>query len=405
MKLRLWFGWTAVTFFYCYQYVLRVVPSVLMEDITRKFSLTPQLFGQFSGIYYFGYSVAHLPVGILLDRYGPKKVVPICILLTTVGMLPLLFDGIWVFPVLGRLVMGIGSSAAALGLFKVIQITFDRAKFSRILSASVTVGLIGAIYGGGPVHMINEAFGFETVVLGISALGIALAGFAYALLPSYSENSRASIQHLLLTVIKNRRFMLLCGLAGMMVAPLEGFADVWGAQFLKVVYGLDPKVASSLPSFIFMGMCFGGPFLCYLAERFKLHFETMLFSAVGMAGSFSYVLLSRPSSLTLTVIFLFVGVLCTYQILMIDTVSKLVPKEATGLATAIANMIIMSFGYLFHSVIGKVVGASGKFDDVDALTQGVSVIPFSLICASFLLFFTYLSDRRTQRHAHSLSIK
>jgi predicted MFS family arabinose efflux permease len=394
-KFNPWWVWAVVTFFYAYQYVLRVVPSVLISDITHKFSLSPEKFGQFSGVYYLGYSLAHVPIGAALDRIGPKRIVPIFILMTVAGLLPLIFAKIWIFPVLGRTLMGIGSSGAILSVFKVIRSVFDEKRFSQILSYSVTVGLIGAIYGGGPVHILRSHWGFEGVVASLVIIGLILCILAFYFIPN-SQNSRraTSIIEDLSVVLGNREVVFLCILAGLMVGPLEGFADIWGAQFLKKYYGLEAGLAATLPSFIFLGMCFGGPILCYVAERRNRHFETVLASAVIMAGSFIAMLLVQIPTSVLTGLFLMVGVCCAYQILVIYKVSTLVGPELTGMASAVANMIIMIFGYVFHSVIGQIVGTLGGFEDTRALSIGIMVIPIALVMSIVGVTF-YLFSKRT----------
>ncbi len=87
-----WAMWSIVSLFYAYQYILRVMPNIMMDDIIHQFNIDTRTFGQFSGVYYLGYSLMHLPLGIMLDRYGPKKILPICLLMTVVGLLPLLIQ-------------------------------------------------------------------------------------------------------------------------------------------------------------------------------------------------------------------------------------------------------------------------------------------------------------------------
>src|SRR6186713_1319332 len=86
-----WGVWMIASIFYAYQYILRVMPNIMLDDIMQQFDISAATFGQFSGVYYIGYSLMHLPMGILLDRYGPKKIMTLCILLTVVGLMPLLF--------------------------------------------------------------------------------------------------------------------------------------------------------------------------------------------------------------------------------------------------------------------------------------------------------------------------
>ena len=72
-----WLMWMAGAIFYAYQYILRVMPNIMMLDVMDKFHMDAITFGQFSGIYYIGYSVMHLPIGIMLDHYGPRKIMPL----------------------------------------------------------------------------------------------------------------------------------------------------------------------------------------------------------------------------------------------------------------------------------------------------------------------------------------
>src|SRR5581483_9528944 len=155
-----------------YQYILRVMPSVIMQDLMQQFALDAVLFGQFSGIFYLGYAAAHLPLGILLDRYGPKKVMPICIILAVIGTLPIIFSSNWVIALIGRLIVGIGSSGAILSAFKVIYSSFGSERFTRILSFTITIGLLGAIYGGAPLNYLCTIFDYKSIAIILALIGI-----------------------------------------------------------------------------------------------------------------------------------------------------------------------------------------------------------------------------------------
>lgn len=392
-----WMVWIIASIFYAYQYVLRVMPNILLEDIMSQFHIGGAAFGQFSGVYYIGYSLMHLPIGILLDRFGPRKVMSGCILLTVVGLMPLLFADYWVYPIAGRFLIGIGSSAAILGLFKIIRMSFDGRLFSRMLSLSVTIGLIGAIYGGGPVSYMRELLGYQAVLQLFIASGIALALLTYWLIPEITSRPEGTVFANIKEVLRNKGVVPLCLCAGLMVGPLEGFADVWGTAFLKQVYGMEGTLAASLPSLIFMGMCFGAPLLNFLAEKSRNYLATIISAGVAMAASFILLLAFHLPAGALTFNFLLVGVCSAYQILAIYKASTYVPERVAGLTTAVANMIIMVFGYAFHSTIGGVVHLLGGPTSPKALLFGVAVIPTAL-CIGFSGFlFLWLQEKKVKQ--------
>lgn len=396
-RIVAWGVWMIASIFYAYQYILRVMPNIMLSDIMQQFDISAATFGQFSGVYYIGYSFMHLPIGIMLDRYGPKRVMTICILLTVVGLMPLLFAEHWFYPIVGRFLIGIGSSAAILGVFKIIRMTFETERFPRILSLSVTIGLIGAIYGGGPVSYMRDIFGYQAVVQLFAVAGVILAGVTFWIIPDVKNASEKTVVSDIKEVLTNGRVVWSCIFSGLMVGPLEGFADVWGTVFLKQVYGLEGTMAASLPSMIFVGMCFGAPVLSLIADKVGSYLATIIAAGVTMAMCFTCLLVLPLSSGILTIHFLIVGVCCAYQILAIYKVSTYVREQVAGLTTAVANMIIMIFGYVFHSVIGGVINMMGGPNTSEALTNGTAIIPITLVIGAGGFVVLLIREKMMQR--------
>lgn len=396
-RMVAWMIWIIASIFYAYQYILRVMPNIMLNDIMAQFDISAATFGQFSGVYYIGYSLVHLPVGIMLDRFGPRKVMTGCILLTIVGMMPLLFSNYWVYPIIGRFLIGIGSSAAILGVFKIVRMTFSEARFARMLSISVTIGLIGAIYGGGPVSYMREVFGYQAVVQSFALTGLVLAAITYWIVPDIKSTPENTVMSDIKEVLSNQKVIWSCLLAGMMVGPLEGFADVWGTAFLKQVYGYEGTLAASLPSMIFIGMCIGGPILSFIAERAGSYLGTIIGAGAIMATSFMILLASHLSSAMISFSFVIVGICCAYQILAIYKASTYVREQVAGLTTAVANMIIMIFGYAFHAIIGNTVNMLGGANSSEALFYGVSVIPIALTIGTTGFILLFILDKAGER--------
>ncbi len=378
-RTLVWFVWLTASIFYAYQFLLKVMPSIMMPEIMEKFAIDSALFGQFSGVYYIGYALVHIPMGLLLDHYGPRKVMSICIVLTVIGSLPVIFSNHWVYPVIGRALVGIGSSAAILGVFKIIRMNFDNQHFTRMLSLSVMIGLIGGIYGGGPLSYMSHVWGYETVIQLFAFIGIVLAAVTYLIIPDMESSHRTTVFSDLKTVFTNKKVIQICIFSGFMVGPLEGFADIWGATFLKQVYGLEMSLATTLPSMIFIGMCFGSPILSLIAEKTGYYLGAIIGAGLLMALIFIALLLGAFTTPSISIAFLVVGMCCAYQILAIYKASTYVSPEVSGLTSAVANMIITSFGYAFHSAIGFVVNTYGGPGVTQSLVYGIGVIPVGLM--------------------------
>ncbi len=376
-KIMGWSIWLIVSIFYAYQYVIRVMPAIMMPEIMDHFQINAFKFGQLSAVYYIGYSLAHLPMGLMLDRFGMKKMLPTCIILTILGTIPFTASDHWIYPLIGRFLLSIGSSGAILGIFKVVRLVFKEEQFARMLSFAVSIGLIGAIYGGGPVAYMYAELGSRGVILIFAAVGIVLALVTYLIVPDERTPATSAMSEIK-DVLLNPKVMVVSMLAGTMVGPLEGFADIWGTQFLVKAYGFDAITAASLPSMIFLGMCFGAPVLSFLAEKIS-YIGAIILSGITMAIAFFAMIMLPLSTSTLTVLFVATGVACAYQIIAIYTAGSYAKESSVGLATAVANMTIMIFGYFFHSVIGYVVDLFGGKDSAEALRYGVAVIPVTMI--------------------------
>jgi MFS family permease len=135
---------------------------------------------------------------------------------------------------------------------------------------------------------------------------------------------------------------------------------------------------------MFLGMCFGAPGLTYIADKLNAHIKVIIGAALFMGAVFVIMLLGFGSPEILSILFTAVGVACAYQIIAIYIASTHVRERHVGLTTAVANMIIMMFGYFFHSTIGIMMGShqeGGNFSH-EQYQYGLSVIPICLFVAA-----------------------
>lgn len=379
-----WMMWFFLTAFYAYQYVLRVLTATALDDLTAKFNVGALEIGNFSGIYYIGYVLAHLPIGVVIDRMGPKKVLPVFIILTFAGLLPLVYVDNWTYSVIGRLITGIASSASVLGLFKVVNIGFGEKKFSRMIGMSVTIGLIGAINGGTPISYLLQKFGFENVINALCIFGAVLAIFTYFSIPKNVDiNSRvhSNVLSELKSVLLNPRVLYLSFFGGLMIGPLEGFADAWGPKFLQELHGLSKENAGTAVSFVFLGMCFGCPMLTYIAEKLDAFYGIILISACVMLVCFILIFMGVGNVAFMHILLFVAGFFSAYQILIVGKVRNFTLQNLGTITSAVANMVIMIFGYVFHSAIGIIIhklNGSGM-EEVTIMLYGLSTIPMALM--------------------------
>ncbi|WDM85788.1 MFS transporter [Ehrlichia sp. JZT12] len=355
--------------FYAYQYVLRVIPNVIASMSIEKFKISTIAFGQFSGLYYIGYTLAHIPIGIMLDKYGPRVVLPVCAVLTFLGLVPLLASDTWLFVQIGRVITGIGSAGSALGLFKVASMYYNH-KFGKMVGISIIIGLLGAMYGGLPVLSLLDKLGWDNLFIIFIAVGAIVAVLLYMFILPYDAAAHDQANSGLLDKVKlvvfNKHVILISLFAGFMVGPLEGFADGWVTAFLREVGNIDKETAALLPSVIFIGLCFGAFVLPYMVDKSFNTWNIIIVSAAGMMLSFLALFINSSSVILVTVLFIVIGFFSSYQIVATCQVLRYVGDNVVALTTAVNNMIVMIFGYFFHTAISFVIDFNWDGKMIDA---------------------------------------
>ncbi len=251
------FMWLFPLSFFTYQFILRIWPSLMMQDIMQQFAIDASGYGLLAASYYWSYSLMQIPVAILLDKYGARRIVCAGALLT--GCATLLFSSTDSFAVaiFSRACVGLGSAVGFLGVSKVISEWFPKNEYRRMISFSFTIGLMGAIYGGKPVSLLISDFGGGEVayILAMVAIGIGVLAFCFLRSSSSrhcNERSDAAISgnlrdHNAKDAFNMKAFkgllssktIWMLGIANfLMVGSLEGFADVWGVSYLQMAYNL-----------------------------------------------------------------------------------------------------------------------------------------------------------------------
>jgi MFS family permease len=168
--------WASITLFYCYQYILRLLPNMIMPELMKTFSINAKEIGLFAGIYYIGYITMYIPLGILLSRFGSKKILPVCIGLSSIGLLPMMYSTSWTLVVLGRFFIGVCSSAAIIGAFQSFCALFAE-RFSLVLGSTVCIGILTAINISKPLLFVRDSVGMSSMLMYLCIGGIILAFF------------------------------------------------------------------------------------------------------------------------------------------------------------------------------------------------------------------------------------
>ena len=407
-----WIIWLAIVAFYAYQYILRVLPNIAKSDIMNQFDLSAGQFGDYAGIYYLSYVGAHIPFGLLLDRYSIRYIIPFGVLLCVMGVLPMMWPHCpYYLIIIGRLLIGAGSAASVLGAFKIIRDNFLQRQFNLIFSITVTIGLLTVQNVGVIAHNIINSYGLVkfSLLLAIIGLFVALLIYLCATLGRHKLQQHITQETVvgdIKQVVSSYKLIAVSLLAGCMLGPLEGFADAWGGSFLHVVYGINEASAVRISLLIFTGFAVGLPVVSYIADKTRLYYTIIVFCGLIMLLAFWFILIELCTPFIMHGLMLLIGFMSAYQILTLYKASTYVDSRQVGTATAIINMIVMSFGTIFHKAIGYVydITHDGKMlpngtpeYSVSSHISAISVIPAGLIIGIIGFIIIGIGEMRIKR--------
>ena len=392
--------WTFTVLFFAYQFILRLSPGVLIDEVMIKYQISASTFGLIISFYYAGYAGMQIPIGVMLDRFGIRYTVAASAIVCVLGNVPLILSDHWVAALIGRFLIGAGSAAGALGAIHAVRLNFDQKHISKMIALTVTIGLLGGIYGKSINRFFLNSYGMYESIIFLAMPGIAIAAglifFAKDGKNKSSLSNKYSVWSSLKKVLKDSQVILLAIAGGLMIGPLSAFADIFGEPFLVTVYNFSPAHAGQLTaSTIYIGMCVGAPLLATIADRFRCHYIINITCGLVMAGIF-YLILEKLVSgyLQMFVGAFIVGIMCAYQVIVISIVSTLVPANVNGIAIAVVNMLNMLAGTAYNLMIGNLLDyywtgeiMHGKriYSEI-AYADALYILPISLMLGSIIFF-------------------
>ncbi|MCP5369447.1 MAG: MFS transporter [Rickettsiaceae bacterium] len=338
---------------------MRLSTGVLREQIMLDFQVDASMFGSLSGYYYLGYGLSQIPFGLLLDRFSYRIIASLAILCTAIGALLFATTSNWQILLLSRFLIGFGSGIGFLSVAKITKACFDEKYHSMLIGFAFTLGLIGAVFSTTPLVILFEHYGHKQILLLVSFVAFSMSIITYICgknnLPQSAVHTNNTISQSLFRVFTNYRIILIGIAGGLLVGSLEGFADVWAMPFFNQIFGYSIVDSSKITMYVYFGMCLGGPILVFFSNLFGSEYWIIIATAVLTIFIFIILFICNDlSMLTLGTIMFVLGILCCYQVLIFNIASNIMGSSSTGLVISAINCMNMSFGYIFHLVIGQV---------------------------------------------------
>ena len=273
---------------YFVSYVFRGVNLGFAPFITRDLGLSGADLGLLTSLYFLGFAAAQIPVGVLLDRFGPRR--------ATAGMLLFAALGIWIFGaaqgigamMLGRLLIGVGVSVCMSAAFKALAQILPVAQLPFVNGLVIAVGGLGGVMVGSPLALLLAVTSWRSICVGLGVFTVLVASAIFLIAPDKREaHSQASV----LTqfkgtwiILKSGAFWKIASFSVVTQGVFYAMQSLWVGAWLRDVQGFEPHEAAALVSILGVAMmagCVGFGAAARSLER--LGISLYAFCGIGMA--------------------------------------------------------------------------------------------------------------------------
>jgi len=399
-----WLIWGLGAAFFLSEYLGRVAPSVIQSELMQTFDINATKFGMLGTIFLIPYIVMQIPVGMLVDRYGPHKLLTATCAICALGCYVFAHANSLLVAEIGRFLMGFSAAFAFVGALKLATLWFCPTRLGLLAGLTQALGMLGAALGEGLVAVMVNHVGWRESMVIIGSILLALAlliGFIVRDRPTNNlmqdQPSDELARHIsywqaLLKVFSNPQSWMNGLFIGLLYAPTGVFAELWGVSYVMQNNGLPRTLAAKAVSMIFIGWAVGGPLAGMLSDRMCRRVPVMFTSAILCLIFLTAILYVQdmPVGILFLLMFLFgltnTGVGVSYALS-----GEMNPRQVAGTSIAFANMSSILIAAALQPIVGLILDANWdgttiagvKMYSTNAYHLAMSSLPICLLLSVF----------------------
>ncbi|MFO1397817.1 MAG: MFS transporter [Burkholderiales bacterium] len=350
----------------------RTAPAAIAGELTQAFAINAATLGTLAATYFYVYTVLQIPVGVLADTVGPRKLLTGGSLVAGLGSLLFAWAPAWELAAAGRTLVGVGVSVAFIAILKISAVWFPPNRFATLNGFTMFAGNTGAVIAGAPLAWLVTQTSWRSVFVGLAAMSLLLAVATWwkvrdrpqdAGFPAVNPQPVPSVagerwSRALAGVLRNPRtwpgFAVNVGVGGSYLA----FAGLWAVPYLVEVHGMSRVLAAQHASLLLLGVAMGSVGIGMLSDR--LGQRRMLMRACTLLFALSWLPwlahVRWPAWATLAW-FLYMGLLIPGFTLSWAVAKEVNRPEHSGMATSVVNLGIFLGACVLQPWVGHVLDA------------------------------------------------
>ncbi len=400
-----WTIWLLSAAFMFYKYAIEVSPSIMTSTLMETFNINGTALGNLAAAYFYAYLLLQIPAGLLIDKFGPRKITTLSIMCCALGGFIFAKADTLILASLGRFVTGMGAAFAAVNCLKLTAVWFPPRQFAFMTGLMMTLAMLGAVGGQAPLSALIELSTWREVMAMISIVGFALAALFWIIVrdasPQRRQEKKLSSDKLpilksLKRILKNPQSWWLSLYSGFAFAPVMVFGGLWGVSYIKDAYTLSQNLAAQAVSLIFIGFAVGAPIFGWFSDWIGSRIKVMFWGTLGALMTISTVIYAPVISQPLLTILLFLfGFSISSFLLCFTMIQESHTPIIAATAIGFMNGFDALFGALSDPLAGRILDTywsgqminGARIFSVFAYKMAFLTIPFYLVCGLVCLYF------------------
>lgn len=340
--------------------LLRTVNAVLAPSLVASLGLSPGQLGLLTSALFLAFALVQLPVGVALDRYGPRRVQVLLLMVAAGGALLFAHGTTFVQLVAARAIIGAGLGGCFMSAVKAISASFPPAKLPSVQGYMIAVGGLGAASATLPVRLALDFTDWRGVFTMLAALAAGCALLIWCVTPR-SEPPPGTRMPTLQSVLAVYRDPVFRRTASLMLIPhavFFGVQGLWIGRWLSDISHFSEAGVAWLLYLSMAAVIFGSIAVGMLTEWAGRHgiapldvgaIGIALFLLVQLGAALSVV----PGMALLSVLFSLVGTIAGLEYAI---VAQSMPADLTGRASTCLNLLIFVGAFAVQAGVGMVLG-------------------------------------------------
>jgi MFS family permease len=338
---------------YYLSYLFRTINSLISGRLSSELGIDAADLGLLASVYFLVFAAAQIPIGTLLDRFGPRRVQS--------GLLVFAAAGAALFGtstglsalLIARAMIGFGVAAALMAGLKAVVIWFPKDRVALVNGYMIMLGALGVVTATAPAEWLVDRVGWRGLFELLAVITLVTALLIYLVVPERAETRTAEARWgALKTVYLDARFWRVAPLSASCVGSAWALQALWAAPWLTDVEGLDRQGVVTRLFIMASGICVGAFLLGTIADRLRWHgvrTEAVLAALAALFVMAEVALILRlplPQLLPWCVMSIFGAA----TVLSYAMIAELFPTEFTARANGGLNLL--HFGWAFAAQYG-----------------------------------------------------